>query len=45
MGSILSFTPLDLVDLLLDLERLEVIKLGFMGLELCVELVFAALFL
>lgn len=45
MSSVLPFAPLDLVNLLLDLERLEIIELGFMGLELCVELVFAVLLL
>lgn len=43
MSRVLSLTPSDLVDLLLDLERLEVVKLGFMRLELCVELVLASL--
>jgi hypothetical protein len=45
VGSVLAPTPLDLVDLFLDLERLEVIELGFVRLELGVELVFAGLFL
>ena len=30
VSSILPFAPLDLVNLLLDLERLEIIKLGLM---------------
>ena len=42
---VLPSAPFDLVDLLFNLERLEVVKLGFMGLELCVKFVFAALFL
>ena len=45
MRGILSPTPADLVDLLLDLERLEVVKLGLVRLELGVELVLAALLL
>lgn len=45
MGLILSFTPLDLVDLLLNLQRLEIVKLGLMRLEFGVELVLAAFFL
>lgn len=45
MGGILSSTPLDLVDLLFDLEGLEVIELGLVRLELGVEFVFASFFL
>ena len=45
MGGVLALAPLDLVDLFLNLKRLEVVKLGFVGLELCVKFVFAALFL
>jgi hypothetical protein len=45
VSRVLSFTPLDLVDLLLDLKGLQVIKLGLVGLEFCVKLVLAALFL
>ena len=45
VGRILPPAPLDLVDLLLDLERLEVVKFRFMRLELGVELVFARFFL
>lgn len=45
VSGVLPFAPLDLVNLLLDLERLEIIKLGFMRLELRVKLVFAALLL
>lgn len=43
MGGILALAPPDLVDLFLNLERLEVVKLGFVRLELGVELVLAAL--
>jgi hypothetical protein len=42
---ILPPAPLNLVDLLLDLQRLEVIELGLVGLELGMELVFARFFL
>ena len=45
MCSVLSLAPLDLIDLLLDLQRLEVVELWFVRLELGVELVFASLFL
>jgi hypothetical protein len=45
VSRILSLAPLDLVNLLLDLERLEIIKLGLMRLELCVKLVFTVLLL
>lgn len=45
MRGILSAAPLDLVDLLFDLEGLEVIELGLVGLELGMELVFAGFFL
>ena len=45
MRGILSFAPLDLIDLLLDLQRLEIIELWFVRLELGVELVLAGLFL
>lgn len=45
MGGILTSAPLDLIDLFFDLERLEVVEFWFMRLELCVELVFTALFL
>jgi len=45
VGSILPATPLDLVDLLLDLKGLEIVELGLVRLELCVELVFAGFFL
>ena len=43
MSSVLSLAPADLVDLLLDLEGLEVVELGLVGLELGVELVLATL--
>lgn len=42
---VLAAAPFDLVDLLLYLERLEIIELGLMGLELGMELVFAGLLL
>jgi hypothetical protein len=45
MRGILSTAPLDLVDFFLDFERLQVVELGLMGLELGVELVFARFFL
>ena len=45
MRGILSFAPLDLIDLLLDLQRLEVIELWLVRLKLCVKLVLASLFL
>ena len=41
----MPFAPLDLVNLLLDLERLEIIELGFMRLEFRVKLVFTVLLL
>jgi hypothetical protein len=41
----LSAAPLDLVDLLFNLEGFEIIELGLVGLELCVKLVFARFFL
>ena len=45
MGGVLPPAPLDLVDLFLYLERLEIIELGLVRLELGVELVLASLFL
>lgn len=45
VSGILSFAPFDLVDLLFDFERLEVIEFWFVGLELGVKLVLAALLL
>jgi hypothetical protein len=44
MGLVPSSAPSDLVDLFLDLERLEVVKLWLVRLKLGVELVLAALF-
>lgn len=41
MRSILPSTPLDLVDLFFYLQGFEVVELGFVRLELCVEFVFA----
>jgi hypothetical protein len=45
VGGILSPAPLDLIDFLLDLQRLEIVELGLVGLEFGVELVLASLFL
>lgn len=45
MGLILSFTPLDLIDLFLNFKGFEIVKLGLVGLEFGVEFVLAALFL
>ena len=45
MCFILSFTPFDLVDFLLDLQGLEIIEFWFMRLKFGVEFVLAALFL
>jgi hypothetical protein len=42
---VLSPAPLDFVDLLFDLERLEIVEFGLMGLELGMEFVFAGFFL
>lgn len=42
---ILTPAPADLVDLLLNLERLEVVKFGLVRLELGIELVLARLLL
>jgi hypothetical protein len=42
---ILALAPLDLVDLLLDLQRLEVVEFRLMRLEFGVKLVFAGLLL
>lgn len=45
MRRILAATPLDLVDLLLNLKRLQVVKLGLVRLKLGMELVLASLLL
>lgn len=45
MGRILTTAPLDLVDFLFDLQRLEIVKFGLVRLELGVEFVFAGFFL
>lgn len=45
MGGVLSFTPLDFINLLLDLKRLEIVEFGFVTLEFGVELVFTAFLL
>lgn len=42
---VLSWTPFDLIDFLLNLERFQVIELGFVRLEFSVEFIFAALLL
>jgi len=42
---VLAPAPLDLVDLLLDLQALEVVKLGLVALEFCPEFVLAPFFL
>ena len=42
---VLAPAPANLVDLFLNLERLEVVKFGLVRLEFGVELVFACLFL
>lgn len=43
MGGVLAAAPPDAVDLLLNLERLEVVELGLVRLELGEELVLASL--
>ena len=45
MRRILAATPLDLVDLLLDLKRLQVVELGLVRLKLGMELVLASFLL
>jgi hypothetical protein len=45
MRSVLALAPLYPVNLLLDLERLEIVKLGLVRLEFGIELVLAASFL
>lgn len=45
MRGVLSSTPLDLVDLFLDLEGFEVVKFGFMGLKFSMEFVFTSFLL
>lgn len=45
VGRVLPTAPLDLVDLLFNLERFEIIKFGLVRLELGVEFVLASLFL
>ena len=42
---VLAPAPLDLVDLFLDLQTLQVVKLGLVRLELGVKLVLASFFL
>lgn len=45
MRGVLTFAPLDLVDLLFYFERLEIVEFGFVRLEFSVELVLAGFFL
>lgn len=45
MCRILPFAPFYLINFFLDFKRFEVVKLRFVGLELGVELVLAALLL
>lgn len=45
MRSVLSSAPFNLVDLLFDFQRLEVIEFGLVRLEFGVELVLAGFFL
>ncbi len=45
MGGILSPAPLDFVDLLLYLQRLQVVELWLMGLKLGVEFIFTCFLL
>lgn len=41
MRGVLPTTPLDFVDLLFDFQGFQVVEFRLVGLELCVELVFA----
>lgn len=45
MGGVLALAPLDLVDLLFDLEGFQVVEFWLVRLKLGVELVFAGFFL
>ncbi len=45
MRGILALAPFYLVDFLLNLKGFEVVKFGFVGLELSMEFVFAGLLL
>ncbi len=45
MRGILAAAPLDFVDFFFDFEGFEVVELGFVRLELSMELVFAGLLL
>ncbi len=45
MSRVLTLAPFDLVDLFLNFQALEVVKLGLVRLELGMELVFASFFL
>jgi hypothetical protein len=45
VGGILSFAPTNLVNLLLNLQTLQVVEFGLVGLEFSVKLVLASFFL
>jgi len=45
MCGILSFTPLDLVDLFFDFKGFQVVELWFVGLKFGIKFVFASFFL
>lgn len=45
MGCVLSSTPFDFIYLLLNLQRLQVIKLGLVGLEFGMKFVFTGFLL
>lgn len=45
MGCVLSSTPFDFIYLLLDLQRLQIVKLGLVGLEFGMKFVFAGFLL
>ena len=45
MSRVLTLAPFDLVDLFLNLQTLEVVKLGLVRLELGMKLVLASFFL
>lgn len=45
MSSICTLAPFDFVDLFLDLQALQIVKLGFMRLKLGMKSIFASFFL
>lgn len=45
MGCVLALAPFDLIDLLLDFKRFQVVELWLVRLKFGIELVFASLFL